>query len=204
MFYQTKDHHGLPHSPFKSLIVPRPIGWVSTISLDGVVNLAPFSFFNGLTDAPPMVMIACNGTSNEGGRKDTLANIEDTGEFVVNMATEALSQQMNTSSASVPPEVDEIALATLTPTPSTMVKPPRVAESPAHLECTHFQTIALPTTRPDVPNNLVLGSVVGIHIDDSILTDGMVDTLKFKPLARLGYMEYTVVDNVFSMLRPGM
>lgn len=204
MFYQTKDPHGLPHGPFKSLIVPRPIGWVSTVSPDGIVNLAPFSFFNGLSDAPPMVMIACNGPGVRGARKDTLANIEDTGEFVVNLATEALTQQMNTSSATLPPEVDELALAGLTPAPSTLVKAPRVAESPAHLECTHFQTVALPTTRPEVPNNMVIGSVVGVHIDDSILTDGLVDTLKFRPLARLGYMEYTVVDNVFSMLRPGM
>jgi len=204
MFYQTKDPHGLPHNPFKSLIVPRPIGWVSTISTQGVVNLAPFSFFNGLTDSPPMVMIACNGPNAVGGRKDTLANIEDTGEFVVNLATEALTQQMNTSSAAVPPEVDEIELAGLTPSPAEMVKPPRVAQSPAHLECTHFQTVPLPTTNTEIENNVIIGSVVGIHIDESILTDGMVDTLKFRPLARLGYMEYTVVDNVFSLLRPGM
>jgi len=204
MFYETKDHHGLPHSPFKSLIVPRPIGWVSTISVEGVVNLAPFSFFNGLADSPPMVMISCNGSGVGRERKDTLTNIEETGEFVVNLATEALTDQMNTSSATLPPDVDEIELANLTPVPSRLVKPPRVAESPAHLECTHYQTVPLPANNPDHPNNVVLAHVVGVHIDDSVLTDGMVDTLKFKPLARLGYMEYTVVNNVFTLFRPGM
>ena len=203
MFYKTEDPHGLPHGPFKSLIVPRPIGWVSSISREGVVNLAPYSFFNGVADQPPMIMIACNGTSGGGRRKDTITNIEETGEFVVNLATQALTEQMNTSSAMVPAEVDEIELAGLTPEPAELVKPPRVAESPAHLECKHWKTVPLPANDPAQPNNLVLGSVVGVHIDESILTDGLVDTLKFKPLARLGYMEYTVVDNVFTMMRPG-
>lgn len=203
MFYQTTDHHGLPHSPFKSLIVPRPIGWASTISADGIVNLAPFSFFNGLADAPPMVMMACNGTVGEGRRKDTLSNIEETGEFVINLATEALKEAMNASSAMAPADVDEFDLAGLTPAPSEMVKPPRVAEAPAHLECTYLQTVSLPATNPEQPNNMVIGQVVGIHISDDVLTDGMVDTAKIRPLARLGYMEYTVVDNVFSMTRPG-
>jgi len=203
MFYQTKDHHGLPHSPFKSLIVPRPIGWISSLSPDGVRNLAPFSFFNGLSDAPPMVMFACNQPSGDDGRKDSPANIEATGEFVVNMATEALANQMNASSATVPNDVDEFDLAGLTAEPSEMVAAPRVAESPAHLECRFLKTVDLSSSNPAVQNEIVIGEVVGVHIRDEILVDGIVDVTKFRPLARLGYMQYTVVDNVFTLDRPG-
>ena len=203
MFYQTKDHHGLPHSPFKSLIVPRPIGWISSLSPDGVRNLAPFSFFNGLSDSPPMVMFACNQPSGDDGRKDSPANIEATGEFVVNMATEALMHQMNASSATVPNDVDEFDLAGLTAEPSEMVAAPRVAESPAHLECRFLKRVDLPSSNPAVQNEIIIGEVVGVHIRDQILVDGIVDVTKFRPLARLGYMQYTVVDKVFSLDRPG-
>ena len=204
MYFRPGEAHGLPTNPFNALVVPRPIGWISSRSADGVDNLAPFSFFNAVAYDPPQVMFAATGNHSAGGLKDSVHNIQQTGEFVVNLATEALTQQINTSSATLPPDIDEIELAELTPQPSTLVKAPRVGESPAHLECTHFQTVPLPANNPAQPNNIVIGSVIGVHIDESILTDGMVDTLKFKPLARLGYMEYTVVNNVFSMLRPGM
>ena len=203
MFYEPKDGHGLPHNPFKSLIVPRPIGWISTVSADGIANLAPFSFFNGVSDTPPAVMFAANGRINQGRLKDTLTNVEATGEFVVNLATEALSDEMNATSASVDPEVDEFPLAGLTATPSRLVKPPRVAQSPAQLECRYLQTVTLASSDPDFRNAVVLGEVIGIHIADEALTaEGRVDTALMRPLARLGYMEYTVVEKVFSLDRP--
>jgi flavin reductase (DIM6/NTAB) family NADH-FMN oxidoreductase RutF len=203
MFYKTSDHHGLPHSPFKSLIVPRPIGWISSLSQDGIRNLAPFSFFNGLSDSPPMVMFAVNELSGDENRKDSPSNIEATGDFVVNMATEALTDQMNASSATVPNDVDEFELAGLTSEPSAMVKAPRVAESPAHMECVFLQRLELPSNDPARRNEVVIGEVVGIHIRDEVLVDGMVDMSKIRPLARLGYMDYTVIDNVFTLNRPG-
>ena len=201
MFYDPRlgDHH-LPHDPFKSLIVPRPIGWISTISGDGVVNLAPYSFFNGVASGPAVVMFCPGGAA----RKDSLRNVQETGEFVVNVATDGQREQMNETSAVVGPEVDEFTLAGLEALPSRVVGPPRVAGAPAHMECRHLQTITLPSDNPQSPNLMVLGLVVGIHIDEAILPDGMVDMAKFRPIARLGYMDYTVVDNVFTMLRPGM
>jgi flavin reductase (DIM6/NTAB) family NADH-FMN oxidoreductase RutF len=202
MFYETGNPHGLKHNPFKSLIVPRPIGWISSQDKNGVVNLAPYSYFNGVGSEPPTVMFASEGTHTEGDFKDSATNVRETGEFVCNLATWALREAMNATSAQVPRAVDEFELAGLTPAPSQMVKPPRVKESPVHLECTHLKTVELPSHDPQRPNLVVFGRVVGIHIDDSILRDGMIDMDVFKPIARLGYMDYTVVDNVFSMLRP--
>ena len=199
MFYDPRiGDHRLPHDPFKSLIVPRPIGWISSISGDGVVNLAPYSFFNGVAANPAVVMFCPGGAA----RKDSLKNVEETGEFVVNVATDGQRLEVNETSAIVPPEVDEFVLAGLEALPSHVVKPPRVAGAPAHLECKHLQTVTLPADDPASPNAMVLGLVVGIHIDDAILTDGLVDMAKFRPIARLGYMDYTVVDNVFTMMRP--
>ena len=202
MFYETKDHHGLAHNPFKSLIVPRPIGWVSTRDGDGIVNLAPYSYFNGVGSEPPTVMFASEGTHVEGNFKDSATNVQETGEFVCNLATWELREAMNATSARVARSVDEFALAGLTPARSRLVNPPRVKESPVHLECTHLKTVELPSNDPERSNLVVFGRVVGIHIDDSIITDGMIDMNVFKPIARLGYMDYTVVDNVFSMRRP--
>jgi len=203
MFYETKDHHGLPHDPFKSCVVPRPIGWLTTLSAGGVVNLAPFSFFNGVSSNPPVVVAGINGRQPH-GPKDTLTNCKATGEFVANMATWDLRDAMNLTSASLPAEVDEMALAGLTPAPSKLVKPPRVKESPINLECRVLQFVDLPSDDPEARNTAVFGQVVGIHIDDSVLTDGLVDTAKIKPIARLGYMEYAVVEKVFEMRRPSV
>ena len=202
MFYETRDHHGLKHNPFKSLVVPRPIGWVSSQDSRGVVNLAPYSFFNAVASEPPIVMFSSNGAHTEGEYKDSAKNVAETGEFVCNLATWELREKMNTTSAMVARSVDEFALAGLTPSPSKLVRPPRVAESPVHFECTHLQTVELPTDDPSRPNLAVFGKVIGIHIDESIITDGMIDMNVFKPIARLGYFDYTVVDNVFSMPRP--
>jgi flavin reductase (DIM6/NTAB) family NADH-FMN oxidoreductase RutF len=202
MFYEADQPHGLPHNPFKSLVVPRPIGWISTLSRERVVNLAPFSFFNAVADAPPIVVVACNGSHSDGGPKDTLVNIHDTGEFVCNIVSWELREAMNLTSAPVGRGVDEMRLAGLKPAPSRLVRPPRVAAAPAHLECVHLQTVELPTTRIGETNHTVFGRVVGIHIDDVILRDGLVDIGRLLPVARLGYHDYAVVRESFTMKRP--
>ena len=202
MFYETAgNQHGLPHDPFKSCLVPRPIGWISTISPDGVVNLAPYSFFNGVAGEPPMVMFATNGKQPHGA-KDSVANAEATGEFVCNMATWELRQEMNRTSAPVPPEEDEFALAGLETEPSELVKPPRVKAAPIHLECVYHTTLDLPCDIEGGRNALCVGHVVGVHIRDEFLIDGKVDIARIKPLARLGYQDYTVVEAVFPLKRP--
>ncbi len=202
MFYRTDQHHGLPRDPLKSCIVPRPIGWLTTLDGEGGVNLAPFSFFNGIASDPPLVVAGINGAPPPVGMKDTLANCRATGEFVVNMATWDLREAMNLTSAAVAADVDEMALAGLTPAPSELVAPPRVAESPIHMECRVHEILDMPCTEPGSRNTMVIGQIVGIHIDDSVLTDGLIDMAKVKPIARLGYMDYTVVEKVFTMRRP--
>lgn len=202
VFYKTSEPHGLPHNPFKSCVVPRPIAWVSTVHPNGSINLAPYSFFNALASDPPMVMIAFNGYHEHGGEKDTLHNIKTSGEFVVNMVPLALQNAMNTSTAAVAHEVDEMALAGLEAEESILVRPPRVREAPIHLECELYQEVNLPCTLPDSINTMIIGSVLGVHINDEILSDGLIDLDKVKPLARLGYMQYTAVDNLFVMKRP--
>ena len=201
MHYDTdKRDHGLPHDPFKALVVPRPIGWVSTLDREGRANLAPYSFFNGISDAPPMVAFSV------AGHKDTLRNVQATGEFTCSLATWALRDAMNMSSAPVAPQVDEFPLAGLSPAASRFVGVPRVAEAAAALECTLWQTLALPPARPDAELHytLVIGHVVGVYIDDACLRDGQVDIGALKPLARLGYMDYAVVtpEVMFSLNRP--
>lgn len=202
VFYKTSEPHGLPHDPFKSCVAPRPIAWVSSIHPDGAINLAPYSFFNALSSDPPMVMISFNGYHQHGGEKDTLFNIKASGEFVVNMVPLALKEAMNVTTANVAPEVDELELAGLTTEASALVKPPRVKESPIHLECEFFREIQLPCTLPDSINTMIIGSVLGVHISDEVLVEGLIDLSRIKPLARLGYMQYTAVDDLFAMRRP--
>lgn len=202
MFYKPGDPLPLPRNPFKSLVVPRPIGWISTIDRNGVVNLAPYSFFNAVGDEPPMVMFACTGPHAEGPYKDSRLNAEETGEFVVNLASWDLREQMNQSSAHVARDVDEMAMAGLTAAPGVVVKAPRVAEAAAALECRYYKTIELPSWKPDGGNSMVIGEVVGVHIRDDVITDGRVDITKIRPIARLGYHDYAVVEQVFSMRRP--
>lgn len=202
MFYKTSEPHGLPHDPFKSCVAPRPIAWVSSLHPDGTINLAPYSFFNALTSDPPMVMISFNGYHQHGGEKDTLYNIKARGEFVVNMVPLELKDAMNVTTANVASEIDELALAGLTTEPSELVKPPRVKESPIHLECEFYQEIELPCTLPNSINTMIIGTVLGVHISERVLVDGLVDLSRIKPLARLGYMQYTAVDELFAMNRP--
>ena len=201
MFYRIGSPHGLPHDPFKSCIVPRPIGWISTISPSGVVNLAPYSFFNGVAGEPPMVMFATNGKQPHGA-KDSVANAEATGEFVCNLATWELRQEMNRTSAPVPPDEDEFARAGLETEPSELVKPPRVKASPTHLECLYHTTLELPCDIEGGRNAICVGRVIGIHIRDEVLTDGKIDIGRILPLARLGYQDYTVAEKVVQIIRP--
>lgn len=200
MHYDTAaNNHGLKFNPFKSLVVPRPIGWISTISKEGVNNLAPYSFFNAMGDRPPIVVFSSSG------RKDSLQNLEETQEFTCSIATYDLRDQMNLSSAPVVHGVDEFALAGLTPAPSVMVKPPRVAESPAALECKVWKLVELPASKGQV-QTAIFGMVVGVYINDACLRDGLVDLAAMQPIARLGYMDYAVVnrDNIFSLNRPNV
>lgn len=201
MFYEPdKDDHGLPLNPYKSIVVPRPIGWISTISRDGILNLAPYSQFNNLGYDPPYVMFSANSFPATGRRKDSVKNATDTGEFVVNMATYELREAVNITSQFLPPEVDEAALAGLEMIASRLVKPPRVAASPVHLECRFHCSLVLPGNIFDRVHHVVIGRVVGIHIRDDVLTsEGKLDVLKVRPLARLGYFDYTTVDSVFTM-----
>ena len=201
MFYKIGGPHGLPHDPFKSCVVPRPIGWISTIGADGAVNLAPYSFFNAVATEPPMVMFSSNGKQAH-GTKDSVANAEATGEFVCNMATWDLRDPMSQTSRPVPPEVDEFELAGLETQPSELVKPPRVKTSPIHLECVYHQTLELPCDIEGGRNAICLGRVVGVHVRDEFLTDGKVDIARIKPLARLGYQDYTVAEKVVKITRP--
>ena len=201
MFYKIGGPYGLPHDPFKSCVVPRPIGWISTIGADGAVNLAPYSFFNAVATEPPMVMFSSNGKQAH-GTKDSVANAEVTGEFVCNMATWDLRDPMSQTSRPVPPEVDEFELAGLETQPSELVKPPRVKASPIHLECVYHQTLELPCDIEGGRNAICLGRVVGVHIRDEFLTDSKVDIARIKPLARLGYQNYTVAEKVLTLSRP--
>lgn len=200
MFYETaKNDHGLSRPPFKSCVVPRAIGWLSTISKDGVPNLAPYSQFTNLTFDPPYVLVSINQGS-ESMRKDTTVNIEETGEFVHNMVTLELAEAMNITAAGFPPEVDEFEKAGLTKLPSNLVKPFRVAESPIQFECKYVQTIRLPGDGRVGTCDIIIGKVVGVHIkDEFIMPDGKIDILKIKPLARMGYSDYTYVDKIFEL-----
>jgi flavin reductase (DIM6/NTAB) family NADH-FMN oxidoreductase RutF len=198
MFYDAlKGDHGLAHDPINAIVAPRPIGWISTLSKEGVLNLAPYSWFNLVAAQPPLVMFS------SAFRKDSQRNIEETCEFVCNLASWDLREEVNASSAAAPPEVDEFALVGLEATPSRLVRPPRVKRARAALECKYWRTIELPTATED-PHfcSLILGRVVGVYIDDSILTNGMVDVTKIKPLSRLGYMDYAAIEEVFEMERP--
>ncbi|MBL8792226.1 MAG: flavin reductase family protein [Rhizobiales bacterium] len=198
MFYDAiRNDHGFAVDPIKAIVAPRPIGWISTISETGVNNLAPYSFFNLFSDNPSYVAFG------SGGRKDSLTNISASGEFAVNLATFDLREQMNASSAEVPAHVDEFELARLTAVPCRFIKCNRVGESPAVLECRHFKTIDLPNDDGHVDDFLVIGRVVGVHIDDRFIHDGRVDTAALKPLGRLGYAEYATVENIWRMRRPG-
>ena len=200
MFYEVaKRDHGLPHDPFKALVAPRPIGWITAVSTRGEINLSPYSFFNAVSDLPPMVAFSSLG------KKDALTFIEETGEFVCNLATWDLRDAMNETSAPLARGHNEMAHAGLTPAPSRFVKPPRVAEAPAAIECKHMQTVPLTPLAGGEPRYfLVIGEVVGVYIDDGFIVDGLVDTAAMRPITRAGYRDYFVAtpETKFSMTRP--
>jgi len=203
MFYDTrKNAHGLPFNPFNSLIIPRPIGWISSQDNEGNINLAPYSYFNAVCDDPAMVMFATVNSRLDGTLKDTIHNVETQGEFVVNMATYELREAVNLSSATLPRDKDEFTFANLESIPSILVKPLRIQKSPINLECVYYQSIQLPLNSTGNTNRIIIGKVLGIHIDDSIIVDGKIDVTKIKPIARLGYADYAVIENIFKMQRP--
>jgi flavin reductase (DIM6/NTAB) family NADH-FMN oxidoreductase RutF len=191
------EPHNLSHDPTTSLVVPRPIGWISTLSPGGVVNLAPYSYFNLCATQPPMVMFSSNT------RKHSQNYAESGGEFVFNLATYELRAEMNISGGDYPDGISEPTLAKLEMAPSRKVKPPRVAKSPIALECVYSQTVSLVSGSGKKHNyELVIGEVVNVHIDDAVIVDGMIDMARIRPIGRLGYPgDYTVVDNIFFMAR---
>lgn len=199
MYYDadTQDH-GLPHDPFKALVVPRPIGWISTRSTSGQVNLAPYSYFNALSDLPKLVYFASSVLV-----KDSATFAQESGEFVVNLVSEPLAQHMNATSVDAPRGVSEFEIAGLQQAPCRRVAAPRVAQAYAALECKVTQAL-VPRTLDgtDARALVVIGQVVGIHIDEAILTDGLVDIHKSRPVSRLGYMDFGVTVESFSMQRP--
>ncbi len=199
MHYDPRNEaHGLRHNPLNALVLPRPIGWISTIGRNGVNNLGPYSYFNLVAATPPFVMFASDR------RKDLQRNAEETGEFVHSLATFDLREAMNASSAEVDASVSEPEMIGLEMAPSRSVKPPRVAKSPAALECRYVKTVELTGSNGSHPSHsVVFGEVVDIYIDDSVIFDGMVDIAAMRPLGRLGYMEYSAVEKTFTMLRPG-
>jgi len=198
MFYETaRNDHGLPHDPFKAIVAPRPIGWISSLSANGEINLAPYSYFNGVSSKPPCVMFASEG------HKHSISNISETREFACSLATWDLREEMNATSAHVAHDVNEFELAGLEMAPSRLVKPPRVAASPCALECRLVKIVNLGGDDPELADRqIVIGKVVGIHIDEQFIRNGILDTAAMKPIARCGYRNYAVVLDQFEMIRP--
>lgn len=209
MHYSPKNDgirsHGLPFDPFKSSTVPRPIGWISTISKDGKVNLAPYSQYQNLTWDPPMVMFVANQSVLDDGqsRKDTVRNLEETGWFVWNMATYDLREAVNKSAKALPYGEDEFEFAGVTKADCIESPAPRVAESPINFEIEYVQSIRIPTGNPVSTFDIIIGRVAHVHIkDEFIMNNGKIDIAAIKPLARLGYYDYTVVEKIFEMKAP--
>ena len=200
MFYQPKNK---PFSidPYKSLIFPRPIGWISSIDKKGVANLAPYSYFNAIADNPPQVMFVAGSSVKPSGKKDTLANIIATKEFVVNFATSKTRKSMNLSSINASEEVDEFIIAKLKKRKSRLVKVPSVADSPVNLECTFLKTIKLKSNTKQF-STMVIGEVIGIYIKDTFIEKGRVNSAAMRYVARMGYSEYTTVSSKFKMKKP--
>ena len=198
MFYDArKNDHGLPHDPFKAVVAPRPIGWISSRSAAGISNLAPYSFFNAVASQPNMVMFSSYGM------KDSVSNIEETGEFACSLVSYDLRDKMNASSASVGADVNEFELASLTEAPCRLIKASYVAEAPAALECKLLEIVHLGRYEGIESNyHMVIGHVVGVHIKDDFIEGGIVNGAKLQQLSRLGYLDYAAVDEVFSLTRP--
>lgn len=197
-FYEPAHGHGLAHDPFKAIVAPRPIGWISSVDGQGRVNLAPYSFFNAICDSPPMVMFSSSGW------KHSVSNIKATGEFVCNLATRALAEKMNLTSATLPDGASEFDFAGLKAAASRLVAPPRVADAPAALECRLVESIQLhDVAGAKLDQYVTIGQVVGVHIDRAYLKDGLFDLLATHPIQRAGYAaDYTEASIGFQMARP--
>ena len=204
MFFLPGQHQefGLPHSPLKALISPRPIVWISTCSEDGIANLSPYSFFNAIAELPPMVMFVSAPDAREGtqgGHKDSFTNIQQTGEFGVNIVGMDQAKQMLASSQTLPAQSDEFEHAGLTKKKAEKISVPLVEGAPAHLECVYYDHVTLPDNGKGGHSIIVLGNIVGIHIDEAIIKDGLVDVTKYQAVSRLGYQDYSAVTELFSM-----
>lgn len=199
MFFRPEDGHGLSHNPFKAIVSPRPIAWISTRDVKGTSNLAPYSFFNAMADAPPQVVFGSTGTKDDQDEsKDTVSNIRATGVFCINIVAEHLKDAMNASTAPLDKNVDEFQVAGLAAAPCDSIDCLRVAEAPASLECEMSQIIRLEGEN----NFMVTGRVTGIHMRDEYIKDGRFDVTSFKPLTRLGYKDYSAIDALFELDRP--
>lgn len=202
MFFTPGTHlqSGLSHNPLKAIVSPRPIGWISSQGSDGSVNLAPYSYFNAISEQPPMVMFS----SAPGGdtSKDSLRNVLETKEFVVNVVSAALGDAMNVSSGSFPYGINEFDEAGLEMAACETVSVPRVKAAPAALECCLWQAIELPAPENGRVSTMVIGTITGIHIADDVIVDGKVDVAAYQPLARLGYMDYAQITELFAIQRP--
>lgn len=198
MFYATADGHpGLPHDPFKAIVAPRPIGWISTVDQTGMHNLAPYSFFNAVSSKPPIVLFSSEGW------KDTVAACAETGEFVVNLASFDLRDQMNATSAPLPRDRSEFPHAGLTPAPCRLVRAPRVLEAAASLECRVLEIFSPKTLDgEEVAAQIVVGQVIGVHIAERCLVEGRFDMTRAGTIARCGYDDYLGLDGLFKMSRP--
>ncbi len=199
MFYEPQNGHGLPHNPFNALITPRPIGWISTRGADGSENLAPYSFFNGVSYSPPQVMFASTSSKEDRQRgKDSIGNVIDTEVFCVNVVGHEMRDAMNKTSLPATRDIDEFDLAGLERTECETILCSRVANAPASMECKLTKVVDLPGSS----NIVAFGEVTGIHINDNYLINGIFDVTKFQPLARLGYQDYARVTELFSLNRP--
>jgi flavin reductase (DIM6/NTAB) family NADH-FMN oxidoreductase RutF len=198
MFYDPrKEDHGLPHNPFKAIVAPRPVGWITSMSAKGEINLAPYSFFNAVSDKPPIVLFSSEG------RKDSLVFVEETKEFVCNLANLDMLTAVVTTGVSFPRGVNEMIEAGLEPAPSRLVKPPRVKAAPCALECKILQIVEMHDLEGQpCHRHVVFGQVIGIHIDERYIKDGRLDTAAMQPIARCGYADYAVVDKVIPVQRP--
>ena len=198
MFYEPKKGVPFDIDPFKSLVFPRPIGWISSVNKNGIANLAPYSYFNAVTDEPPQIMFCSNGSSSHYKYKDSLSNILSTKEFVVNFATSSTRNQMNNSSIDFKPDEDEFILSKLKKKKSKLVRAPSVKDSPVNLECKLVKTIKLKSKSKKI-STMIIGEVIGIYINNKFVKNGRIDSVSMNYIARMGYSEYTTVSSKFNL-----
>ena len=202
MFYEPKKGVPFDIDPFKSLVFPRPIGWISSVNKNGIANLAPYSYFNAVTDEPPQIMFCSNGSSSHYKYKDSLSNILSTKEFVVNFATSSTRNQMNNSSIDFKPDEDEFILSKLKKKKSKLVRAPSVKDSPVNLECKLVKIIKLKSNSKKI-STMIVGEVIGIYINNKFIKNNRVDSISMRYIARMGYSEYTTIASKFSLKRKG-